>query len=129
MKLKQTCRDTDRLIEEVKQVMAKTKHYTQQAEKDIDMCEKIVDTQDKKMLPDLASLCTHVNQNIEVIMDSQCITLVRLESFKLCQVKLTEKDRGYDYVTATESIQRDVDEQVTDLPGFIWSSEIIKSTW
>ena len=128
MKLKQTRKDTDRLIEAVKQAMAKTKQHAQEAEKDIDMCEKISDTKDKKMLQDLANIRRHLKKNIDVIIDSQRITLARLESFKFCRAKLTEKDRVYDYVTATESIQRDVDEEVTDLPGFRWSCAITKKS-
>ena len=99
MKLKQTSKNIDRLIEDVKRAMAKTKQHVQQAEKDIDMCKKIMDKEDKKMLRDLANLRRHTKKNVDVILDSQCITLARLESLKLCQVNLTKKNRVYDYVS------------------------------
>ena len=56
------------------------------------------------------------------------MTLASLRSLKSCQVKLTDKDHVYDYITSTESIQRDLNNYVTDLPGFRWSCKIIKTS-
>ena len=38
------------------------------------------------------------------------MTLGGQQSLRSCQVKLADKDSPYDYVTFTESIQRDVDD-------------------
>ena len=138
-KLEETSKDTDRLINYVKQVMEKTKQQARQAEIDLgDICENVkstfkamrdnLDQEEKRMLLDIQNVRRRVQKTVAVTTDSQVMTLATLESMKSCQVKLVDKNRVYDYVTATESIQRDVESHITDLPGFMWTCEIIKKS-
>ena len=139
IKLEQTSKDTERLIDQVKQVMVKTKQQAQQAEIDLDnMCENVksafkairdnVNKEEMKMLLDIENVRKRVQKIVGVTTDSQMIKLATLENLKSCQVKLAEKNRVYDYVTATESIHKDVESHVTDLLGFMWNSKIIKKS-
>ena len=139
VKLEQTSKDTDRLIDYVKEAMMKTKQQAQQAERDIDdACNNIkstfktirdkLDREESKLLSDMKNVRGRVKKTVDVTADGQSITLASLQRIGCCQVKLAEKDNMYDYVTATESIKRDVESHVTDLPGFMWRSEIIKKS-
>ena len=139
IKLEQTSKNTERLIDQVKQVMDKTKQQAQQAEMDLDnMCENVksafkairdnVNKEEMKMLLDIENVRKRVQKIVGVTTDSQMIKLATLENLKSCQVKLAEKNRVYDYVTATESINKDVEIHVTDLLGFMWNSKIIKKS-
>ena len=138
-KLEQTTKDTDRLIDHVKQVMKKTKQQAEQAEIDIDnLCENIkstfrsihenVDKEEKKMLLDIQNIRSRVQKTSDVTADNNIITLSTLESLKACQVKLVNKNRVYDYVKATEFVERDLKNHVTDLLVLTWSCETIKKS-
>ena len=54
------------------------------------------------------------------------LSLAILKSPKSCQIKLSGKDNPYDYVTVTESIQKDIENYSQELTDFLWSSDIIK---
>ena len=135
-KLEQICEDTDGLIHVVKQAMDKTTRQVKQAEEDIDgACEndksafKIMPERlkndEKKMLSNLQAARRRVKKTGDVTADSQMITLASLQSLKSCQVKLADKDSPYDYVTITDSMQRDVDNHYNkELPGIMWTSQI-----
>ena len=116
-KLEQTTRDTDKLIDHVKQVMEKTKQQAQQAEIDIDnLCENVkstykkiyekLDEEETSMLLDIQNIRRRAQKTVNVTTDSQIMTLASLRSLKSRQVKLTDKDHVYDYITSAESIQR-----------------------
>ena len=135
-KLAQICEDTDGLIHVVKQAMDKTTRQVKQAEADIDdACENVksafkimhdkLNKEENKMLSNLQAARRRVKKTGDVNTDSQMMTLASLQSLRYCQVKLADKDSPYDYVTATESIQRDVDNHYNkQLPGIIWTSQI-----
>ena len=137
-KLEQIFKETDGLIDVVKHAMDKTKSQVKQAETDIDYaCNNVkttfkimhdkLDEQEAKMLSELHEAKRRMKKTTDVITDSQMMTLGNLESLKSCQVKLIDKDRAYDYVTVTGSIQRDVDYQCRQqVPGFMWSSNFSK---
>ena len=136
VKLEDINKDTDRLIDIVKQAIEKTKVQIKQAEVDIDginhdiksafkkMHDKL-DEEEKKLLLDLEDARRQVKKTSDVISDSQIITQASLESIKACQVKLTEKDNAYDYVTVTDSIDKDLQSYYSkELAGFSWNSHI-----
>ena len=75
------------------------------------------------MLSEIHNVRRRVNKVVDVTADGQAMTLASLQSMRSCQVKLADTDRVYDYVTATESLQRDVENHVTDLAGFVWSNK------
>ena len=136
-KLEQICEDTDGLIHQVKQAIDKTKCQAQQAETDIDeMCDNVkstfkiihdkLDEEEKKMLSDLQEARRRMKKTVDVITDSQMMTLATMESLRSCQLKLSDKDYAYDYVTVTESIERDLGNHSEKLPGLSWSSEFTR---
>ena len=137
-KLEQICKDTDGLIDVVKRAIDKTTANVKQANADIDSaCDDVrftfktihekLDEEEKKMISDLQEARRRMKKTTDVITDSQMMTLGNLESLKSCQVKLTDKDSAYDYVTVTCSIQRDIDYQCSQqVPGFMWSSNFSK---
>ena len=137
-KLEQIFKDTDELIDVVKKAMDKTKGQIRQAETDIEAaCDNVKSTfnimhdklneQEAKMISDLHEARRRMKKTTDVIADGQMMTLGNLESLKSCQVKLTDKDSAYDYVTVTGSILRDVDYQCSQqVPGFMWSSNFSK---
>ena len=136
-KLEQICEDTDGLIHQVKQAMDKTKCEAQQAETDIDeMCDNVkstfkimydkLDEEEKKMLSDLQEARRRMRKTVDVIADSQMMTLATMESLRSCQLKLSDNDYAYDYVTVTESIERALGNHSEELPGLSWSSEFTK---
>ena len=138
-KLGQLSKRTDRLIDHVKNAMMKTKQQAQQAETDIDkMCENVkstfktmhekLDQEEKKMLSNIYQVRRRLKKVVDVTIDSQARTLASLESVKLCRVKLTDTNKAYDYVTSTDSLLRDLDNHVSDLRGFTWSSQVIKKS-
>ena len=137
VKLEQICEDTDGLIDQVKQAMDKTKCQAQQAETDIDeICDNVkstfkiihdkLDEEEKKMLSDLQEARRRVEKTVDGIANSQMMTLATMESLRSCQVRLAGKDSPYDYVTVTESIEKDVEYHSQQLPGFLWNNEFIK---
>ena len=137
-KLQEICEDTDCLIYVVKRAVGKSKHQSKQAQADInDACDNIKSTfrilhdtlnkEEQKMLLDLQEARRHVTKTADVIVDSQTISLASLESLKSCQMKLTDKDSPYDYVTVTESIKKGFNDQcVQQLPGFMWNYQCEK---
>ena len=138
-KLKETSERTDRLIDQVKESMVKTKQQAQQAEIDIDKtCEEVKSTfkaiheklnqEEKKMLLNIQQVRRSLKKVVDVTIDSQAMTLASLESVKSCQVKLTDTNKAYEYVTSTESLLRDLENHVTDLQGFTWNSKVIKKS-
>ena len=138
-RLEQMTKDTDGLIDQVKRVMKKTKQQAQQAEIDLNnVCENVkstfkaihdnLDKEEKKMMLDIQNVRRRVQKTVDVTTDSQMMTLATLDSLKSCQVKLADKNRIYDFVTATEIIHRDLESHVTELSGFTWSSEIFEKT-
>ena len=128
-KLEQICEDTDGLIHVVKQAMDKTTRQVKQAEADIDdACDNVksafkimhdkLNKEENKMLSNLQAARRRVKKTGDVTTGSQMMSLASLESLKSCQVKLADKDNPYDYVTVTESIQRDVNYHYNkELPG------------
>ena len=109
IKLEQTSKDTDRLMDYVKEAMMKTKQQAQQAEKDIDdACDNIkstfktirdkLDREESKLLSDMKNVRRRVKKTVNVTADGQSMTLASLQSIRACQVKLAEKDNMYDYV-------------------------------
>ena len=137
-KLSEIYEHTDGLILIVKQAMHKTKHQTKQAEADIDdTCKKVksvfkimhgkLNEEEKKMLLELQEARSHVKKMSDVTVDSQMMTLARLESLKSCESKLADKGSPYNFVTVTESIQRDVEDYYDQqLPGFVWSCHFVR---
>ena len=135
-KIDQIREDTDELIHVVKQAMDKTTRQVKQAEADIDdACDNVksafkimhdkLNKEENKMLSNLQAARRRVKKTGDVTADSQMMTLASLQSLKSCQVKLTDKDSPYDYVTVTDSIQRDVDNHYNkELSGIMWTSKI-----
>ena len=137
IKLEQICTDTDGLISQVKHAMDKTECQSQQAETDIDnVCDNVkttfkkmheeLDAEEEKLLTELQEARRRMKKTVDVIADCQMLSLSCLQSLKSCQIKLGAKDSPYDYVTVTESIQKDVINHSQELPGFLWSSDIIR---
>ena len=138
-KLEQICDDTDELIKAVKQAMGTTKKQVQQAEADIDdACGNVkftfkkihdkLDGEENQMLADLQAARRRMIKAGDVTLDSQSMTLASLERLKSCQVKLSEKDSPYDYVTVTESLKTDVENHFNkELPVVMWTLQIVKS--
>ena len=119
--------------------MDKTTSQMKQAEVDIDnACNDVESTfkrihdklneGEQKMLSNLQATRQHVKKKGDVTLNSQSMALVMLDSLKSCEIRLADKDSLYDYVTVTESILRDVNNQYTkELPGIMWSSQIVKT--
>ena len=134
-KLEQTREDTDELIGIVKQAIVKTKQQIEQAEADIDdACDNVksafklmhakLDEEEKTLLSEMREARKLVKKTGDVTADSQKMTLASLTS---CREKLVDKGSDYDYVTVTDSLQRDVENHFCgELPGFEWNSEIVK---
>ena len=137
-KLEQTREDTDELIGIVKQALDKTKQQIEQAEAEIeDACDNVkstfklvhekLDKEEKTVLSEMRETQKIVKKNGDVIVESQMMTLASLENLNVCQNKLADKGNDYDYVTVTDSLQRDVENQFCEeLPGFEWNSKIVK---
>ena len=138
VELEQICEDTDGLINQVKYAMDKTKCQAQQAETDIDeMCENVnstfktmhdqLDEEEKKMLSDLQEARRRMKKTVDVITDSQMLSLPSLRSLKSCHIKLNDKDSHYDYVTVTGCIKSDLNNHVcTELLVLSWRSQVVK---
>ena len=136
--LEQIHKDTDALIQVVKQAVEKTNQQVLQAEADIDeacgnitstfkMMHKNLTKEEQIMISDLQEAQRRVRKTGDVTVDSQMITLARLASLRSYQVKLSEKDNDYDYVTVTDSIKRDVEDHYgQQLPGCMWSCQMMK---
>ena len=137
-KLEHTREDTDELIGIVKQAMDKTKQQVEQAEADIDdACDNVkstfkllhekLDEEEKTILSKMREARKLVMKTGDVTADSQMMTLASLEILNSCQDKLAAKGNDYDYVTVTDSLQRDVEIHLCgELPGFEWKSEIVQ---
>ena len=136
VKLAQINKDTDRLIDVVKQAIEKTKVQIEKAEVDIDdmghniksafkkMHDKL-EEEEKKILSDLEEARRRVKKTSDVISESQIMTKASLESLQSCQAKLAGKDSAYDYVTVTDSMLKDLESYYSkELAGFSWSSHI-----
>ena len=135
-KLEQISVETDKLIGVIKQAMDKTKFQVHKAESDIDeACENVkstfklmhdkLDEEEKKMWSKLQEARQRVIKAGAVTTDGQEMSLASLESVKSCQVKLAARGDDYDYVTVTDSLQRDIDNHYCrELAGFAWSSKI-----
>ena len=139
-KLEQICEDTDVMIGVVIQAINKTKYQGKQAKADIDdACANVKFTfkvlhtklhkEENKMLLKLQEASRRVAAIVDVTENSQMMTLASLESLKAFQIKLADKDKAYDYVTVTDSITKDVDNQLShELPGIRWSCQIVSKT-
>ena len=139
-KLEQVCKETDALIQVVKQVIDKTGRQIQEAEADIDgACDNVksifkimhdkLNKEEKNMLANLQAARKRVKKTGDITVDNQSMTLANLESLQSCQVKLVDKDSPYDYVTVTGSLQRDVEIHFSqELSSMTWSSQITKKT-
>ena len=137
-KLEQICEDTDGLLHVVKQVMATTTNQLKQAEEDIDdACKNVKSTfkimhdklhkEENKMLSDLQDVRQYVKKTGDITVDSQLTTVANLESLKSGQVKLKDKDSPYDYVTVTNAIEADVENNFNkELPSIMWISRILR---
>ena len=135
-KLEQTREDTHELIGIVIQAMDKTKQQVAQAEADIDdagdnvksifkLLHEKLDEEEKTILSEMREARKLVKKTGDVTADSQMMTLASLESLSSCQDKLAAKGNDYDYVTVTDSLQRDIENHFCgELPGFEWSREI-----
>ena len=135
-KLEQILEDTDGLIKVLKHAMDKTTSQMKQAEADIDdACKNVksafkiihdqLNKEENLMLSQLQAARRRVNKMGDVTLDGQSMTLASLESLKSCQVKLSDKDSPYDYVTVTDSIHRDIKIHLNnELPGIMWTSQI-----
>ena len=104
-KLEQIRKETDELIDVVKQAMDKTKSEVCEAQTDINnVCDNVkstfktmhekLDEEEERMLSDLKEARRRMRKTTDVITDSQMMTLGNLESLKSFQVKLTDKDRA-----------------------------------
>ena len=136
-KLDKICKDTDELIHIVERAMDKTKHQVQKAETDINRaCDNVKSTfkkmheklteEEEEMLSDLQEARSRAKKTADSTIDSQTMTLARLESLKSCEIKLVDKGSPYDYVTVTESMQRDVEDHYgQQLPGFMWNCQFV----
>ena len=123
---------TDQLIKFVEKTMDKTKCNILQANADIkQMCDTVKSTfrtlhkklekEEKTIMEDLKGKHKRVQEVTDAITESQSSILADLERMKCCQVKLADKGNNYDYVTVTDSMGRDVAEQVSsELAGFSW---------
>ena len=84
-----------------------------------------LDEEEKDMCSKLQEARTRVKQTGDLTTDDQVMSLASLESVKSCQVKLAARGDDYDYVTATDSLQRDVDIHYSrELPGFVCTTKI-----
>ena len=103
IKLEQTSKYTDMLIEDVKQAMMKSKQQAQQADRDIDdVCDNIkstfkairdkLDKEENKMLSEIHSVRRRVNKVVDVTADGQAMTLASLQSVRSCQVELADTE-------------------------------------
>ena len=138
-KLEQICED--RLIDVVKKAIDKTKCHEKQADADIDdACDNVKSTftiiheklnqKENNMLTKLQNIRRRVKQTVHTTLNSQMMTLARLESLKSCQVKLVEKNSPYDFSTVTDSIQRDVENHFSkEFPGIIWKNQTVRNTY
>ena len=135
-KLEQIRKDTDQLIGQVKQAINKTKCQALHAETDIDhVCDNVkstfkkmhdkLDIDEQNMLSELQEARKRTKKMVDVIADSQVMTLSCLHSLKSCHIMLEGKDSPYDFVTATDSIQRHLERNIKEFPGLLWSSDII----
>ena len=85
-----------------------------------------LDKQEQKMLSDIHMAHGRMQKTSDAISNSQMMTLGGLESARSCQVKLTDRNDAYDYVTVTDSIKRDVEKHAGyELQRFKWNSEIV----
>ena len=139
IKLEQIGKDTDTLIEHVKQAIAETKSEAKKAEIDIDelfdnvkstfkvMHDKL-NAEEANILSELYEARRRVTKTVDVTVDSQMIALAKLESLKHVQVKLADKGSHYDCVTITDSVNRDLNNHYDQqLPGFSWSSYLVRT--
>ena len=139
-KLEQISENIDGLIYQVKHAMDTTKCQAQQAETDIDdvsdyvkctfkeMHDKL-DEEEKNILSDLQKARMRVLKTAAAIADSQMITLASMESLESCKIKLVGKDNMYDYVTVTESMEKDLDTEChKELAVLSWSSQFVKES-
>ena len=136
--LEQIQEETDALIEQVKRAITKTESQAMKAQNDIDdisdtvkssfkkMHDKL-DAEEDKILSDLLEARKRVTKTTDITVDSQRVTLANMEGLKCIQIKLTNKGNVYDYVTVTDSIQRDLTKYYGQhLPGFLWSSNVVR---
>ena len=140
IKLEQIYEDTNELILHVKRATGITETEVTKAYTDIDYaCVKVqstfrtihkkLDKEKKNMLSDLQEARRRVKITSDVIADSQKKTLVSLENMKSCQTKLAAKDSIYDYVTVTDSMQKDVENHFSkEVPVLSWSSQFVKKS-
>ena len=137
-KLEQISEKTDWVIQYVKQAIDKTKCQLQLAETDIDeMCDNVkttfklrhqkLDEEEAQIVSELQDARRRVNKTCGIIQDSQTMTLASLESLNYCQVELAGKGTVYDYVTVTDSIQRDVENHYKGLPGLLWKCQMVNT--
>ena len=124
----------DGLLHQVKHAVSKTKCRAQEADKNIDdMCDNVRATfkkihdklseEESKILLDLQGARTRMQTTSSGIVDDQNKAMVSLEGLRACEAKLSAKDSIYDYVTVTDSLQRDVEIQLSEeLPMFRWSA-------
>ena len=137
-KLQRSCKDTDRLIDQVKQAVDKTKSQVQRAERDInDACQNVkstfkimrenLDKEEKSMLSDLQDVRKRTVKISDVTEDNQMMILASLENLKICQTKLVDKDSVYDNVTVTDCIETALEKyHGQHLSSFDWSSQFAK---
>ena len=90
------------------------------------MHEKL-QAEEKTILSEMREARKLVKKTGDVTVDSETMTLASLESLNSCQDKLADHGSIYDYVTVTDSLQRDAENHFCGkLPGFEWNSEIVK---
>ena len=138
-KLEKISERTDWLLQRIKQARDKTKSQIQHAEDDIDdMIDNVkssfklrhqkLDKEENQILLKLYKASKRVKNTSDVITDSQMMTLAGVESLKTCQNKLTDKCSVYDYVSITDSIQKDIDSYYyKDLPCMLWKTQRVSN--
>ena len=86
-----------------------------------------LDEEEKNMLSNLQAARRRVKKTSDVTADGQTIILVRLQNLKSVQIKLANKGNAYDYISLTDSMQRDVESYYgQQLPGVRWNSKLFK---
>ena len=122
----------------MKQAITKTESQAKKAQNDIDdisdtvksyfkkMHDKL-DAEEDKILSDLSEARKRVTKTTDITVDSQRVTLANLESLRSVQIKLTHKGNVFDYVTVTDSIQRDLTRYYGQhLPDFLWNCNVVR---
>ena len=138
IQLHEVCENTNGLLIVLTNTIDETMHQVQQANADItkafDHVKSTLKTQHGEfkdvnkilLLQDLENVHMCVKKTTDLIIEQLMMTLGRLEALKSNQVNLADTGSLYDYVRATESIRRDVEDHCgRQLPRFMWSCQFV----